>query len=240
MNPWLTSLFRFSVVLMVWNLFSNGASADPGFQQQRQRMVKEIRAMGIRDPRALEVMGKVPRHLFVPTGLRSFAYLNEPLAIGSGQTISQPYVVAFMTEALQLKPTDKVLEVGTGSGYQAAVLSELVDSVFTIEIVEGLGKLAAEVLESNGYHNLKARIGDGYHGWPEEAPFDAIIVTAAAPAIPKPLVQQLKDGGRLILPVGNRQQELVLLSKQGDNIKKSNVLAVAFVSMTGPMRAKDE
>ncbi len=240
MNPRLTLLFRFGVVLMVFNLFSNGASADPGFQQQRERLVNEIRAMGIRDPRVLEVMGKVPRHLFVPKGLASFAYLNEPLPIGRGQTISQPYVVAFMTEALQLKYTDKVLEVGTGSGYQAAVLSELVASVFTIEIVEDLGTLAAEVLESNGYHNLKVRIGDGYQGWPEEAPFDAIIVTAAAPAIPKPLVQQLKDGGRMILPVGNHRQELVLLSKQGNNIQISNILPVAFVPMTGQMREKNE
>jgi len=240
MNPRLTFLFKFGVIFMVFNFFSDGAFADSGFQQQRERLVKEIRAMGIRDPRVLEVMGKVPRHLFVPKGLTSFAYLNEPLPIGRGQTISQPYVVAFMTEALQLKSTDKVLEVGTGSGYQAAVLSELVDVVFTIEIVEDLGKLAAEVLEINGYHNLKARIGDGYQGWPEEAPFDAIMVTAAVPAIPKPLVRQLKDGGRMILPVGNHRQELVLLSKQGDNIQKSNVLPVAFVPMTGQMRAKDE
>jgi protein-L-isoaspartate(D-aspartate) O-methyltransferase len=188
----------------------------------------------ITDARVLAVMRRVPRHEFVPEPLRRRAYDDGALPIGYGQTISQPYVVAFMTEQLRLQPTDRVLEIGTGSGYQAAVLSGLVAEVFTLEIVEPLARRAAADLLRLGCANVCVRAGDGREGWPEAAPFEAILVTCAPSRVPPPLVAQLKDGGRMIIPVGPlEQQELVLLHKQGGVLEQREVLSVRFVPMTG-------
>jgi protein-L-isoaspartate(D-aspartate) O-methyltransferase len=188
----------------------------------------------ITDPRVLAVMRQVPRHEFVPEPLRPRAYDDGALPIGYGQTISQPYVVAFMTEQLRLQPTDRVLEIGTGSGYQAAVLAGLVAEVFTMEIIEPLARRAGLDLLRLGCANVRVRTGDGHRGWPEAAPFDAIIVTCAPELVPPPLVTQLKEGGRMIIPVGPlEQQELVLLRKQGGALEQREVLSVRFVPMTG-------
>ena len=188
----------------------------------------------ITNARVLTAMGKVPRHEFVPERLRAQAYEDRPLPIGHGQTISQPYIVAFMTEQLEPRPADRVLEIGTGSGYQAAVLAELVEKVYTIEIIEDLAKRAATDLQRLGYTNVYVRAGDGYKGWPEAAPFDAIIVTCAPEKVPQPLIDQLKDGGRMIIPVGPiSDQELVLLRKHGNQLEQRAVLPVQFVPMTG-------
>ncbi len=191
---------------------------------------------GIEDPETVKAMRAVPRHEFVPENLRSAAYRNTPLPIGHGQTISQPYIVAYMTAALELEPGDKVLEVGTGSGYQAAVLAEVVSQVYTIEIIEALAESARERLQRLGYENVTVRAGDGYFGWPEEAPFDAIIVTAAPGHVPTPLVEQLEPGGRMIIPVGPvfSVQTLILLQKEQDgSVRTRQLLPVRFVPMTG-------
>lgn len=194
----------------------------------------QIAARGIKDPSTLDAMRSVPRHEFLPLRLRSEAYNDYPLPIGHGQTISQPYVVAFMTEAIRPKPGEKILEIGAGSGYQAAVLAQTGAQVYTVEIIEPLAEMARQTLERLGYKNARVRHGDGYRGWPEEAPFDAIVVTCAPDKIPPDLVAQLKDGGRMIIPVGNgMNQELVLLRKTGDRIEKQSVLPVRFVPMTG-------
>jgi len=186
--------------------------------------------------RVMDVIAKVPRHEFVAEEQDAYAYDNRPLPIGYGQTISQPYIVALMTDLLDVKPSDVVLEIGTGSAYQAAVLAGLVDKMYTIEIIDGLGKEAKERLARLGYNNVEVKIGDGYHGWEEHAPFDAIIVTAAASHIPPPLIQQLKPGGRMVIPVGERffVQYLMLVekNKQG-KLKTRNILPVAFVPFTG-------
>lgn len=203
----------------------------------RLRMVDwQIAARGVRDGKVLEAMRKVPRHEFVPAGQRRMAYADHPLSIGEGQTISQPYIVAFMTESLGLRGDEKVLEIGTGSGYQAAVLAEIVEKVYTIEIVEPLGRRAEALLDRLGYSNIEVRIGDGYLGWPEEAPFDAVIVTAAPDHVPQPLIDQLKPGGRLIIPVGNYSQTLVRMTKTESGIVRENLLPVRFVPMTGQAR----
>jgi len=203
-------------------------------RKARERMVREqIAARGVRDARVLEAMRKVPRHLFVPAELQMFAHADGPLPIGHGQTISQPYIVAFMTEALQLKPDDRVLEIGTGSGYQAAVLAELVKETYSIEIVEPLAKQAGVRLQQLGYTNVHLRVGDGYRGWPEAAPFDAIMVTAAPDHIPQPLIEQLREGGRLVLPVGRYEQDLVLIRRTSGGIKRQTILPVRFVPMIG-------
>jgi protein-L-isoaspartate(D-aspartate) O-methyltransferase len=181
-------------------------------------------------------MRRVPRHLFVPPASASQAYDDHPLPIGHGQTISQPYIVGFMTEALSLRGGESVLEVGTGCGYQAAVLAEIAAHVHTIEIVAPLAQEAAERLKRLGYANVSVRAGDGYLGWPEAAPFDAIIVTAAAPRVPEPLRQQLRDGGRMILPLGEEWQELVLVTRRGAAFDERRVLPVRFVPMTGKVR----
>lgn len=188
------------------------------------------------DPRVMEVMARVPRHEFVPPSLRGQAYENHPLPIGEGQTISQPYIVALMTDLLDPEPDHVVLEVGTGSGYQAAILAELVGKVYTIEIIETLGRQAGERLKQLGYTNVEIRIGDGYHGWEEHAPFDGIIVTAAAPAVPPPLVEQLKPGGVMVIPVGGgfMAEELTVIRKSEDGrIERREVLPVRFVPLTG-------
>ena len=202
----------------------------------RQRMVAEQLASPGRDitnVRVLAVMGTVPRHEFVPERLRPDAYNDQPLPIGHGQTISQPYVVAFMTERLDPKPTDRVLEIGTGSGYQAAVLAGLVAEVYTIEIISDLAQRAAADLKRLGCTNVHTRAGDGYQGWPEAAPFDSIIVTCAPEQVPQPLIDQLKDGGRIIIPIGPAwKQELVLLRKRGGKLEQQSVMPVLFVPMT--------
>jgi protein-L-isoaspartate(D-aspartate) O-methyltransferase len=213
------------------------------FAAARERMVETqlaSRVRGITSPRVLQAMRDVPRHEFVPEELRPFAYDDRPLPIGHGQTISQPFIVAFMTEALDPKPGHRVLEVGTGSGYQAAVLARLVKEVFSIEIVEPLAKSAISTLERLGVKNVRVRAGDGYKGWAEAAPFDSIIVTCAPDHVPQPLVDQLKEGGRMIIPVGERvAQELYLLEKSGGQLKRRAVLPVRFVPMTGEAVVED-
>jgi protein-L-isoaspartate(D-aspartate) O-methyltransferase len=203
----------------------------------RERMVREqIEARGVSDPRTLRALRAVPRHLFVPAAEAASAYDDRPLPIGHEQTISQPFIVAFMTEALKLQGGEKVLEVGTGSGYQAAVLAAAGAKVHTIEIVAPLAEEARERLARLGYDTVEVRAGDGYLGWPEAAPFDAIIITAAAPRIPEPLKAQLKDGGRLVMPLGDQAQELVLVTRTGAAFPERRLIPVRFVPMTGQIR----
>jgi len=204
------------------------------FEADRRSMVlNQLRNRDITDQKVLAAMGNVPRHRFVPLALRPMAYNDGPLPIGYKQTISQPYIVAYMTEALGLKPGAKVLEIGTGSGYQAAVLAEIAGEVYTIEIVPELAKSAGETLESLGYRNIHVRAGDGYKGWPEQAPFDAIIVTAAPDHIPQPLIDQLAPGGKLVIPVGTGNQELMLLTRTASGVVSRRTIGVRFVPMTG-------
>ena len=209
-----------------------------GFAALREEMVsRQIKARGVTDPDVLKAMKIVPRHLFVPIKYQKNAYRDYPLPIGKGQTISQPYIVAFMTAALHVKPKDRILEIGTGSGYQAAVLAELGCEVYSVEIIGSLGERAKEILTRLGYRNVHIKIGDGHKGWPEKAPFDAIIVTCAPEKIPQPLVQQLKEGGRMIIPVGESGgiQHLVLAVKEGTRLVSHSVLPVRFVPMVkGP------
>ncbi len=219
----------------------------PAFQemvQQRAEMVRwQIAARQISDPNVLLAMRTVPRHAFVPAEHRPYAYADHPLPIGRGQTISQPYVVAFMTEALKLSRDSVVLEIGTGSGYQAAVAAEIAREVYTIEIVESLAKSAAKLLRDLGYTNIHVKAGDGYHGWPEQGPFDAIIGTAAAGHIPPPLVEQLKNGGRMILPVAGEPgfQYLILLTKnERGELHREELMPVMFVPMTGDIERSEK
>ncbi len=212
--------------------------------EERDKMVAwQIQARNVKDPNVLKAMRIVPRHAFVRFSEQRYAYADHPLPIGFDQTISQPYIVAFMTEALQLKPDSKVLEIGTGSGYQAAVCAEIAKEVYTIEIVEGLAKRAEKCLKELGYPNVFVRFGDGFFGWPDVAPFDAIIGTAAAGRIPEPLLEQLKPGGRMILPYGRPWdfQYLVLITKdQKGNISTKNVMPVRFVPMTGEVQKPEK
>jgi protein-L-isoaspartate(D-aspartate) O-methyltransferase len=204
------------------------------YGRQRNEMVEgQIRNRGIRDTSTLRAMRQVPRHLYVPEDQQRWAYDDRPLPIGYGQTISQPYIVGYMTEIIKPQNDFKVLEIGTGSGYQAAVLAEIVNHVYTIEIVEALGLQAKKILEKN-YDNVSVKIADGYYGWEEHAPFDAIVVTAAAEYIPPPLIEQLKDGGRMIIPVGSafRVQQLMLVEKNGDKITSQSLMPVRFVPFT--------
>jgi len=204
------------------------------FKAMREKMVEtQIKARGVKDPRVLSAMLKVERHLFVPKELQTSAYTDQPLTIGEGQTISQPYIVALMTELLELKGEEKVLEIGTGSGYQAAILAELAKEVYTIEIIEALATSAKKVLLQIGYQNIMAQTGDGYLGWPEVAPFDAIIITAAPDHIPEPLLEQLKEGGRMVTPVGTYSQVLKRVIKRSGRIETSDIVPVVFVPMTG-------
>jgi len=209
---------------------SRGPEAE---RNARLAMVKQLDAEGIRDSRVLEAMRNVPRHAFVPRAQERHAYDDTPLPIGYEQTISQPYVVAAMTELADLEPDDRVLEIGTGSGYQAAVLAELVREVYSIEIVEPLASRARETLERLGYENVFVRHGDGYLGWPDKAPFDAVLVTAAPPQVPEALKQQLAEGGRLVIPVGERSQELRVITRTRQGFKERSAFAVRFVPMTG-------
>jgi protein-L-isoaspartate(D-aspartate) O-methyltransferase len=219
--------------------------AQDAWEPQRRRMVEEIVALA-REARAatgratlservLAAMAKVPRHELVPADQKAIAYANRPLPIGLGQTISQPFIVALMTDLMEVKPGDRVLEIGTGSGYQAAVLAELAATVYTVEIVELLAREAAGRLTQLGYRNVVAKVGDGYQGWPEHAPFDAIMVTAAPREVPQPLIEQLKPGGRLVVPVGGQAagQALLLIEKRSDGtVMRRNILAVSFVPLT--------
>ncbi|MGC8823262.1 MAG: protein-L-isoaspartate(D-aspartate) O-methyltransferase [Bacteroidales bacterium] len=210
------------------------SSQKDEFTRWRTLMVEEqIINRGIKDKKVIAAMQKVERHRFVPDEYQSMAYNDHPLPIGYEQTISQPYVVAFMTEALQLKPTDRVLEIGTGSGYQAAILAEICDSVFTIEIVPELAQTASKLLKQLGYKNIEVKCGDGYQGWPQKAPFDAIIVTCSPTKIPQPLKDQLKEGGRMIIPVGSPEsgQQLYLIKKEKGRLIEKAILPVRFVPM---------
>ena len=204
-------------------------------EEARTRMVdEEIVAAGVKNPRVIAAMRATPRHEFVPANLRPNSYYDMALPIGEGQTISPPFIVAYMTESIDPQPTDKVLEIGTGSGYQAAVLSGLVQEVYTIEIVKSLGKRAAKTLKRLKYENVHTKVGDGYLGWPEHAPFDKIIVTCSPEKVPQPLVDQLKEGGRIVVPVGERyQQTLYLLKKTDGKMLRETLLPVVFVPMTG-------
>jgi protein-L-isoaspartate(D-aspartate) O-methyltransferase len=209
------------------------ATSASDFTAQREQMVEQqLVARGIKDQRVLAAMKKVPREEFVPSEERASSYEDGPLQIGYDQTISQPYIVAFMTEQLRLNPSDRVLEIGTGSGYQAAILAELVADLYTIEIVKPLAKAAEAILQRLNYKNVHVKMGDGYSGWPEAAPFEAIIVTCAPEKIPRPLTDELKEGGRMIIPVGERfAQQLVLLEKKNGQLKESVTMPVRFVPM---------
>lgn len=235
----------FSLILP--SLFFFDASQVPSQRQEnkdrfhpaRREMVdRDLRGRGIKDTRVLGVMGSIPRHLFVPEKLRSFAYEDRPLPIGEGQTISQPYVVAFMTELLELTGKEKVLEIGTGSGYQAAVLAALAVEVYSIEIIPTLSERAQKLLKQLGFANVQLKVGDGFFGWEEKGPFDAILVTAAAPKVPEPLWRQLREGGRLIMPLGaeNQAQRLVRIRKIAGKQVVEDVTGVLFVPLTGAIR----
>ena len=207
------------------------AGGDPT-QAARDRMVaNQIRARGIASDAVLKAMARVPRHLFVPEDVRALGYDDRPLAIGRGQTISQPYIVAYMTEALQLSPEHTVLEIGTGSGYQAAVLATIAKQIYSIEIVPELAERARGTLANLGYRNIDVRAGDGYRGWPERAPFARIIVTAAPPEVPQALVDQLAIGGLLVVPVGTDHQEIVIVTKNEKGVMQKRTIAVRFVPM---------
>jgi protein-L-isoaspartate(D-aspartate) O-methyltransferase len=237
-------IFLVSAVVAAFTL-ATPALTQEGFADARAAMIDTIkeharlapRAVenGAIDPAVLQAMRRVPRHEFVPENVRAYAYQDRPLPIGYGQTISQPFIVAMMTDLLDVKPGDKVLEIGTGSGYQAAVLSPLAERVYSIEIVPELGKRAGEVLDKLDFANVETRIADGYYGWPEEAPFGGIVVTAAASHIPPPLVQQLKPGGRMVIPIGGpfTAQQLMLVEKLSDGgIRTRQILPVQFVPFT--------
>ena len=222
------SIFIFSILFIF-------EFTQDSYRGLREDMVKyQIEARNVWHKATLEAMRTVPRHEFVPSHMHGYAYEDRPLSIGNGQTISQPYIVAFMTSVINPKPGDKVLEIGTGSGYQAAVLAEIVKDVYTIEIIPELAEKAEEKFDDLNYKNIHTRIGDGYHGWPEESPFDAIVVTAAPDEIPTPLIDQLKEGGKLIIPVGPkyRVQSLQLVTKKDGKAKIRNLFPVRFVPFT--------
>lgn len=211
----------------------NDPGKDPTASRRRDMIDEQIRARGIADGKVLSAMSDVPRHLFVPEAVRGQAYEDYPLPIGEQQTISQPYIVALMTSLLGLEGGEKVLEIGTGSGYQAAVLSKIAGEVYSIEILRPLSESARKTLGGLGYSNIHLRVGDGYAGWPDAAPFDGILVTAAPEKIPQPLIDQLKVGGKLVIPVGSYFQDLMVLTKTANGLEKKNVIPVRFVPMTG-------
>jgi len=233
----MTSAAGFAVLVLAACSAASPGRPAPRPDAAREQMVKEqIESRGIKDPLTLAALREVPRHEFVPEASAGEAYGDFPLPIGHGQTISQPYIVAFMTEALGLRGGERVLEIGTGSGYQSAVLAKIAGTVYTIEIVPELAEEARERLARLGYRNVRVRAGDGYLGWPEAAPFDAIIVTAAAPRIPEPLKHQLAEGGRLVVPVGDEDQELIVVTRHSSAFDERRVLPVRFVPMTGAVR----
>lgn len=239
MKYWIVALILFGTIFKASSEASGASEEADTFAAARETMVTtQIQARGVTDEATLAAMRNTPRHKFVPPAQRSQAYDDRPIPIGHGQTISQPFIVAYMTQLLKLKEGQKALEIGTGSGYQAAVLAEIIDDVYTIEIIEALAKSGEQNLRSAGYDKVQVKHADGYYGWKEHAPFDAIVVTAASPDIPAPLVEQLKDGGRMIIPVGNplQVQQLTLVEKDGEDIKTTNLMAVRFVPFT---RAKE-
>jgi protein-L-isoaspartate(D-aspartate) O-methyltransferase len=224
-----TTIFLLLMLIWTWGIESQ---AEDTYRSLRERMVTEqIEARGIRDKKILSVMRKVERHRFVPDEYRKYAYIDNALPIGEGQTISQPYIVALMTDVVKPQADMKVLEIGTGSGYQAAVLAELCKNVYTIEIVETLGRQAQKIL-AGLYKNVQVKIGDGYQGWPEEAPFDAILVTCSPTHVPQPLADQLREGGRMVIPVGKAgDQNLIVLTKSAGKLRQESVISVRFVPM---------
>ena len=228
------------LILILFLILALGFQESTDYKAAREKMVNsQIKARGIHDSLTLAAMRSVPRHKFVPEGLMASAYIDSPLPIGYGQTISQPYIVAFMTEIIKPKKDFKVLEIGTGSGYQAAVLAQIVNSVYTIEIIEALFIQSKMRLDDQNYDNIFVKNADGYYGWKEKGPFDAIVVTAAAEFVPPPLIEQLKDGGKMIIPVGTpfTIQQLLLVEKKEGKIKTKNLMFVRFVPFT---RAKNE
>ncbi len=229
---------KFLSLILLCAISTYSFEQDP-FRQKREELVSQsIQKRGVKHQAVLQSMWTVPRHSFVPENSISRAYDDRPLGIGYGQTISQPFIVAYMTEAIDPKPDYKVLEIGTGSGYQAAVLAKIVREVYTIEIVPELGTTAKARLEKLGYNNVRVKVSDGYHGWPEHAPYDAIMVTAAAEFVPPPLLAQLKEGGKIIIPIGSpyMNQTLMLIEKKGKKVTTKSLLPVVFVPFT---RKKD-
>ena len=223
-----------SIILLGSAVLGAQLVGDEDFQGAREAMVQRlVEDRGVNAPRVLDAMRHVPRHLFVPEAVRDSAYEDRPVMIGANQTISQPYIVALMTSLLELNGDEKVLEIGTGSGYQAAVLSELADEVYSIEILPELGRAAAGVLGELNYDNVEVKIGDGYHGWPGKGPFDGIVVTAASEEVPDPLLDQLAVGGRMVIPLGDYFQDLVVITKGADGIASRKDVAVRFVPMVG-------
>ena len=229
----ITISVSFVLILSCATEMAVNGNKDKYYTARMNMVDRQIAARGIKDKAVLDAMRKVKRHLFVPEEYRDYSYNDYPLSIGHGQTISQPYIVALMTELAEPEPDDKVLEVGTGSGYQAAILAEIVKEVYSVEIVEPLYEKSKEVLQELDYKNVHLKQGDGYHGWEEHAPYDAIIATAAPAEIPAPLIEQLKTGGRLVIPVGKTWQELVVITKTDSGIKQKDVIPVRFVPMTG-------
>ena len=223
-----------ALFLVLGGVFPSGAEDLWG--AQRRSMVEKLRQRGKIQPEVLSAMEKVPRHLFVPPSVQARAYEDEPLPLGSGRSIYEPYVVALMTSLLDLQKGDKVLEVGTGSGYHAAVLARMAREVFSVEIVPPVASQARQRLQTLGYHNIEIRVGDGYQGWPDKAPFDAILLSAAPPHIPKPLIDQLRVGGRMVVPVGGLLQDLLVITKTADGIEKRTVIPVRLTLMTGKVR----
>lgn len=229
----------YRVVLFYVACAAGGGAQGEDWHSQRLAMVKgQIESRGVSNPRVLEAMGTVPRHVFVPESVRAMAYADHPLPIGEGQTISQPYIVAVMTELIDPQPEDTVLEIGTGSGYQAAVLSGLVRHVYTIEIVPSLAQQAEKTLQANGYENVTVVTGDGYLGLPDVAPFDGVIVTAAPEEVPRPLLEQLALGGRMVIPIGTSEQELRVIERTEKGFETKSVFPVRFVPMTGEAEKK--
>ncbi len=224
------------IIVLCGVIFSS--FTDQHSQQREQMVQNQLKERGIYDSNTLEAMRNTKRHLFVPSNQQRFAYQDRPLPIGHGQTISQPYIVAYMTQIIEPRNHHRILEIGSGSGYHAAVLSQIVDEVYTIEIIEELGKGAKGVLNEQGYDNVHVKIADGYYGWEENAPYDAIVVTAAAEHIPPPLIEQLRDGGKMIIPVGSpyRTQQLMLVEKEDGDITTENLMPVRFV----PFRRADD
>ncbi len=240
-------MLRFAPLLLCSLLLSSGGSppvsgnpmAQEEFSQQREQMVEtQLKSRDIQNELVLEAMRKVPRHLFMPAPVRQYAYIDSPVPIGEEQTISQPYIVGLMTQTVDPKPGNRALEVGTGSGYQAAVLGELVQEVYTIEIIPVLAERAGKTLSELGYDNVEVRQGDGYQGWPEQAPFDIILITAAPEEIPQPLIDQLAEGGRLVVPVGPQGeiQTLTLVTKEKGEVQRTHITGVRFVPMTGEVQ----
>jgi len=239
---------RLNKIIKIWKiifclliLFSLAKAEDENkdyAQLRRDMVINQIETRHITDSSVIKAMLKVPRHLFVPDSMKRLAYIDSPLPIGNDQTISQPYIIALMTSLLNLRGNEKVLEIGTGSGYQAAVLAEIVDSVFTIEIIDSLAAHAEKILKQLHYTNVIVKCGDGYLGWKEHIPFDAIIVTCAPSKIPPPLLEQLADNGKMVIPVGTLWQELLLITKINGKIKKEKIAPVRFVPMTGDSAKK--